>query len=53
LIHCHRDDEGCYRQAHAACPQGYVIAEQQGAKYFRIVCKGESAPRKNVREDGP
>jgi hypothetical protein len=48
LIRCHRDDVGCYQQAHAACPEGYVIAEQQGAKYFRIVCKGESGPRQTV-----
>jgi hypothetical protein len=50
LIRCHRDDAGCYRQAHAACPDGYEISDQQGAKYLRIVCKGASAPRVTVQE---
>ena len=42
-IRCHMDDDGCIRQIHLACPDGYVIKERKARKYFLIACT-ETAP---------
>jgi hypothetical protein len=50
MIRCHRDDEGCLRQAHEACPIGYDIKERDGRKFYLIAC--HEPPSRGARKTG-
>jgi len=50
-IRCHRDDQGCWKQARAACPHGFQIHDREARKYFFIKCVGPSGDRNIDDED--